>query len=216
MHGNGRMGKDERRAAIMAVAREEFLREGYAAASMSQIAARVGGSKATLYNYFPSKRDLFVAVVDTESAKMLDELYVVDRSFTDVREAAVAFCRRFINLMLSDLTVAFDRIIVAESVRFPEIAHAAYEFGYKRGVDRMEVLMRHGMEVGVLRKASPRVMAEFILNLCTGHLFKLRQWNVLSKITPEMIEAHIALVTSAFLAMFGNDTLAAEARTYAG
>ena len=40
---------------MLDIARAAFLREGYAAASMSEIAAKVGGSKATLYSYFPSK-----------------------------------------------------------------------------------------------------------------------------------------------------------------
>src|ERR1700757_3560624 len=52
---------DRRRRAILDVARDVFLKEGYAAASMSGIAARLGGSKGTLYNYFRSKEELFAA-----------------------------------------------------------------------------------------------------------------------------------------------------------
>jgi AcrR family transcriptional regulator len=55
--------KDVRRQAIMQIARDIFLEEGYAAASMSAIAARLGGSKGTLYNYFASKEELFKAVI---------------------------------------------------------------------------------------------------------------------------------------------------------
>ena len=36
---------------------------GYERTSMSEIAARLGGSKATLYSYFPSKEELFFGVV---------------------------------------------------------------------------------------------------------------------------------------------------------
>src|ERR1700761_2914102 len=56
---SSRLAPDDRRKAILAIAREIFLTEGYAAASMSAIAARLGGSKGTLYNYFPSKEGLF-------------------------------------------------------------------------------------------------------------------------------------------------------------
>ena len=55
--------RDQRREAILEVAREVFTEEGYAAASMSTIAARLGGSKGTLYNYFKSKEELFGAYV---------------------------------------------------------------------------------------------------------------------------------------------------------
>ena len=45
---------------------EAFLAEGYAETSMSSVAAKVGGSKATLYNYFKSKEELFAAfMIDT-------------------------------------------------------------------------------------------------------------------------------------------------------
>src|SRR5580692_6870568 len=55
--------RDQRRDAIVEVARQVFFEEGYAAASMSTIAARLGGSKGTLYNYFRSKEELFEAQV---------------------------------------------------------------------------------------------------------------------------------------------------------
>jgi TetR/AcrR family transcriptional regulator, mexJK operon transcriptional repressor len=216
MQETGKPGKDDRRANIIQIAREVFLREGYAATSMSKIAAMVGGSKATLYSYFPSKKDLFFAVVEAESGEVLDDLYQIDEGCTDVREALRAFCRRFVTVILSDMTTAFDRIVTAESIRFPEIGLAAYEFGYKRGLDRMEALMRLGMEAGVLRRVNPRTAAEYLLNLCSGHLHRLRQWNVITEVLPHDLEAQIALTTAAFLALFGNDDLAAEARQLTG
>src|SRR5471030_1490574 len=57
---------DARRRAILDVASEVFLAQGFAATSMSEIAVRLGGSKGTLYNYFRSKEELFAAImVDT-------------------------------------------------------------------------------------------------------------------------------------------------------
>ncbi len=58
-----RVKTEERRQAIIEKAREVFQEEGFDRASMSEIAARVGGSKATLYSYFKSKEELFVAVM---------------------------------------------------------------------------------------------------------------------------------------------------------
>src|SRR5882757_6223376 len=56
--------RDERRDHILDVARDAFLSTGYADTSMSAIAARLGGSKGTLYNYFKSKDELFNAYVE--------------------------------------------------------------------------------------------------------------------------------------------------------
>ncbi len=216
MTENGKKSKDERRAAIMEIARGAFLHDGYAATSMSLIAAKLGGSKATLYSYFPSKKDLFFAVVDAESARVMEYLYQVDKTCTDIREASALFCRRLITMLLSDEVIAFERIVTAEAGRFPEIGQAAYEFGYKRGLDRMEDLMRLGMEANVLRPADPRQAAEYLLNLCAGHLHQMRLWNLIAAAAPEQIESQIALVTAAFMALYGNDTLAADARRFTG
>src|ERR1700721_3771942 len=55
--------REEPRESILKVAREVFFENGYAATSMSSIAARLGGSKGTLYNYFKNKEELFEAQV---------------------------------------------------------------------------------------------------------------------------------------------------------
>ena len=54
---------EARRDAIVDAAAELFQECGYERASMNELARRLGGSKATLYNYFPSKESLLVAVV---------------------------------------------------------------------------------------------------------------------------------------------------------
>src|ERR1035437_7744928 len=67
--------RDERRENILKVAREVFFEQGFAAASMSTIAARLGGSKGTLYNYFKSKEELFAAYVRDECRRFADDVF---------------------------------------------------------------------------------------------------------------------------------------------
>src|SRR3546814_10314431 len=55
-----------RRKAFVDAAREGFFANGYAGTTMSSIASTVGGSKTTLWSYFPSKEALFEAVVRSE------------------------------------------------------------------------------------------------------------------------------------------------------
>ena len=57
------LARDARRQAILDIARESFVTDGFAATSMSAIAAKLGGSKGTLYNYFRSKEELFEAIM---------------------------------------------------------------------------------------------------------------------------------------------------------
>ncbi len=54
---------ESKRQAILKAAADVFREVGFERASMSEIRARIGGSKATLYNYFPSKEKLFFEVM---------------------------------------------------------------------------------------------------------------------------------------------------------
>lgn len=208
-----RAGKDERRAAILKIAREVFLSDGYAAASMSQIAAKVGGSKATLYNYFPSKKDLFFAVSEAESIRLMDLLFRFNDINGDVFEGVRLFCRRLIDVVLQDDMVALYRLIVAESARFPELGQAVYETGYGPGMNRMAGLLQMAMDHGLLRKADPRKGAELLLDLCQGSLHDYRLWGVRDSVTLEEITTAADRAAAIFLTVYGNDELAAVARS---
>jgi AcrR family transcriptional regulator len=59
-----RLPRDERRAQLLTAALESFTTSGYHAASMDEIAERANVSKPVLYQHFPSKLDLYLAVLD--------------------------------------------------------------------------------------------------------------------------------------------------------
>ncbi len=208
--------RNNRRMTILEVARAAFLRDGYAATSMSRIAAQVGGSKATLYNHFPSKKDLFVAVADLESTRILDQVFDVQKASGEPRDAIANICRRFLSVVLSDEMIASYRLIVAESGRFPEIGRATYELGVKRGLQRLASYFRQMMRPGALRSVDPMVAAELFLALTTGNLHRKRLWNVVSHFSAETLEAEVELIVSAFLATYGVEELSRAARASTG
>jgi AcrR family transcriptional regulator len=61
---NQRLPRRERRAQLLAAAREVFVVQGYHAAAMDDIAERAGVSKPVLYQHFPGKLDLYLALLD--------------------------------------------------------------------------------------------------------------------------------------------------------
>ena len=65
------MTRDERRAQVLAVARDLFSCDGYHHVSMDDIARDAQVSKPVLYRHFPSKLDLYLAVVDARSSSLL-------------------------------------------------------------------------------------------------------------------------------------------------
>jgi len=65
-----RLRRDERRAQLLDAARSVFVSNGYHSAAMDDIAVRAGVSKPVVYQHFPSKLDLYLALLD-ESTEAL-------------------------------------------------------------------------------------------------------------------------------------------------
>lgn len=116
----------ERRASIIDVATRSFLEQGYAATSMSTIAAELGGSKGTLWAHFGSKEELFAAVIDTLIEGDSAQLEAMLRNRRYSRESVRSFCRLLIALLMKPDAVRLYRLIVGEGERFPELRDMFY------------------------------------------------------------------------------------------
>jgi AcrR family transcriptional regulator len=68
----GRMPRRERRAQLLESALEVFVAQGYHAAAMDDIAERAGVSKPVLYQHFPGKLDLYLALLDASCDEIID------------------------------------------------------------------------------------------------------------------------------------------------
>jgi AcrR family transcriptional regulator len=128
----------ERRAAIVAVARQLFLDQGYAATTMSSVAEAMGGSKATLWAHFASKEALFAEVADAMVggfAEQMDELLGGQTfSVPGLRD----FCGRFFEQLLLPESTSLFRMIIAESGRFPELGEMFFARGPQLTIARLE------------------------------------------------------------------------------
>ncbi len=67
-----RMPRRERRAQLLESALEVFVAQGYHAAAMDDIAERAGVSKPVLYQHFPGKLDLYLALLDRSCDQIID------------------------------------------------------------------------------------------------------------------------------------------------
>ncbi|NRQ49940.1 TetR/AcrR family transcriptional regulator [Aeromicrobium sp. YC3-14] len=67
-----RLPRTARRAQLLEVALEVFVEQGYHSASMDEIAERAGVSKPVLYQHFPGKLDLYLALLETSCDTVID------------------------------------------------------------------------------------------------------------------------------------------------
>jgi len=90
-----RLPRQARRRQLLGAARDVFVAQGYHAAAMDEIAERAGVSKPVLYQHFPGKLDLYLALLDESVAELVGAVSEALASTTDNRERVPATFRAF-------------------------------------------------------------------------------------------------------------------------
>ena len=198
-----RTGRDERRDAILKIAHAAFLADGYAATSMSSIATKVGGSKATLYNYFTSKEELFVAVIDEKCREFHALIFDAESGTGDMHTVLTRLGEQLVRFMLDDEKIATYRLVTAETGRFPELGRAFYQSGPMQGQQLFARFFDRAISEGHLKPADTRTMAQHFFTLCKGEIHHRKLWGVTPNPTDEEIRAHVADAIRVFLAAYG-------------
>ncbi|MDX8148138.1 DNA-binding transcriptional regulator, AcrR family [Lentzea waywayandensis] len=90
-----RLPRTARRAQLLAAAQDVFVANGYHAAAMDEIAERAGVSKPVLYQHFPGKLELYMALLESHVDELVGRVRTAIGSTTDnklrVRAAVAAF-----------------------------------------------------------------------------------------------------------------------------
>jgi AcrR family transcriptional regulator len=86
MSSSVRLPRSARRQQLLTAAQEVFVANGYHAAAMDDIAERAGVSKPVLYQHFPGKLELYLALIDTQAEALRQTVNDALRRTTDNRE----------------------------------------------------------------------------------------------------------------------------------
>jgi TetR/AcrR family transcriptional repressor of mexJK operon len=148
-----RGGRPSREAAerlgdrILEIATELFLRDGYGSTSIEAIAQAAGMSKRTFYHRFEGKADLFAAVVHRIVEQIRpppDMPLLVGATLAEILERLASL---MLHAALSPRALALNRLIVAESARFPELVAAlAGERGREEAIELIAGLLETRLE----------------------------------------------------------------------
>jgi AcrR family transcriptional regulator len=193
---------DAKRDEIVEVARAVFLESGYERASMAEISARVGGSKATLYGYFPSKEALFLAIIERLAEQYISPALerLEESEGEDLRSALQRFGEQFLTFITKEEAVATYRVIISEAAH-SDIGSAFFEAGPKRNNEVMARYLSGAMSRGQLRKADASVAANHLFALLAHgemwHHYFMRQ---LPTVTRAQIKRIVERAVDTFLA----------------
>lgn len=160
--------KQDRRAAILAIAKRHFMEQGYAAVSMSAIASELGGSKGTLWSYFASKEELFDACVDEATRDYREQVLKLLIPSDNLHATLCAFIRSLLRKVTSKEAIQLHRVIHAEVERSPEMGEIFFRRGPQRTREMLAAYLQDAMHKGQLRRSDPLKAAFALTSLCMG------------------------------------------------
>lgn len=190
-----------KRRAILTSASELFVARGYGAISMDAIARAADVSKATLYAHFESKDRLFATIVQDACRETIMPEDGLPGCDTEIAAALHAIGGRILRFFLRPRTLAIHRLVLAESVRFPELGLAFYDNGPAAARAMLAAWMaRHP----ALRLPDPDLAAEQFLGLLRTGLHTRASLG-LEREAPEpeietVVEAAVRTFTAAYRA----------------
>ena len=144
--------KEARPGELLDAALDLFVEKGFAATRAEEVAARAGVSKGTLFLYFPSKEELFKAVVRENIVGRVNEGFVELQTFEGsaaemLRFAMLEWWRRVGATKASGIT----KLVMSEARNFPEMAHFYQQEVILPGRALIRQILQRGVDQGEFR-----------------------------------------------------------------
>jgi TetR/AcrR family transcriptional regulator len=156
--------KDARPEELLSAALELFVEKGFAATRTEEVAQRAGVSKGTLFIYFPSKEELFKAVVrenivrpQTEGA---EEIARFEGSSAELLAyLMIEWWRRYGATQASGIS----KLVMSEASNFPDLANFFQEEVVSPGHALIASVLQRGMDRGEFRQVDMKLTVHSVL-----------------------------------------------------
>ena len=193
-----RVKTDAKRKAILEAAGTVFRELGFAGASMTAVADRVGGSKATLYRYFNSKEDLFVSLMFDAVFDDTNASFDVLKPSDDLRRTLEKFGASLLRSSLSPTSISVRRNSISEGWR-SGIGDMLYDRGAKRLWSRMADFIAGETAAGRLRRVDPWMAAMHLRGMLEADVVNRAVIGATVDARPKALREHAAKAVDAFL-----------------
>jgi AcrR family transcriptional regulator len=159
-----RRRKEDRPGDICRAALQVFAEKGFAGAKIEEIARHAGLSKGAVYLYFPTKEDIFRAVVRDTVAPNIEAL---QRSVLAMELPFAVLVRtllpRFAELVMAVPVGAVVKMVIGESRNFPELAKVWHDDVILKAIGLLGSVIERAQERGEVRPGDPRIHAFSII-----------------------------------------------------
>lgn len=160
---------EARQAELLERGLDMFLDKGFERTTMAEIAASLGMTKRTIYACYGDKVSFFKAVVYQAIARWMvpdETLHSLEKDSLEETLTAIAHMR--IRHAMTSESLKLQRILIAESFRFPEIFTATYDLGSKPVVKFLAGVLEHHQAKGSIQVSRPHMAAAAFLSMVVG------------------------------------------------
>ncbi len=181
---------EQRREEVLDIALEVFLEHGYEGATMELIVSSAGTTKRTLYSQYEDKTALFKAAVQRAIERYAFEAQkVIVIKSDDLEETLTSLARLRLRHAMSPVGQRLQRVLFAESNRFPEMFTSAYKQATKPLVDFLVGVLRRHAAAGQINLDDPERTAATFLTMAVGGPSRLIATG--SNLTAEELEERV-------------------------
>ncbi|MDW6004497.1 TetR/AcrR family transcriptional regulator [Vibrio mangrovi] len=196
-----RVKSEERRQAILEIAKDLFTTHGFDQTSMSAIAKQLGGSKATLYNYFSSKEEIFSAVMEDATKKQITHAFCSLSAERELKGQLIDFGINYLNSILStDLASIYKMAITASE--HSNIGRFFYENGPKTGFQAVANFFQAHIDAGTFIKCDTTLAAMQLKALLQAELWEPYKLGYIDRPDTEAIQNAVIRAIESFLKIY--------------
>ena len=159
---------------ILATATNLFAQQGYAATSIEQIAALAEIGKQTIYRRYSSKEELFIEVILEMIHAVLETPLQIEVKSDNCMDSLRELCWNLMNVPYAKTeSMALYRIMIAESVRFPDLAGKVIEAAFCPIESTIARLLEAARSNGQVRSDMPLIhLCRSLGGMCTGWIYQ--------------------------------------------
>jgi AcrR family transcriptional regulator len=134
------------------------------------IIAKAGGSRRSIYQYFGGKEELFSAIIHNSCQEfmiVLDERKLLDM---DPKTTLISIATQFLDFLMRPKTLALYRVVVGESIRFPELGKILYQAGPEVAYQKLSTYLKLQTKTGLINSYQPELNAKQFFEMVKGDL----------------------------------------------
>jgi TetR/AcrR family transcriptional repressor of mexJK operon len=160
------MAQDQKQAAIIEAAIKRFAHFGVAKTTMSEIAADLSLSKASLYYYFPDKLNLYAEVLKSVTNAEQNDAEIIAKE-ADPIKAILAFLERRTEFIIKYHNI-LEFLKTFQPSNLPKELEPVFSHLRQRELNRIIAIIEKGVKTGKLEQTDAKKTAELYFDFLDG------------------------------------------------